>query len=423
MTRKLLNAFNNLDLVKKNKDYYISGILGFTLNGRDIVDVPNRLGYVYVRIHNNDNELIQAYNDKVSPVYGLPVLVIRDDVDATRYRIYGRDTGAYNDWQTSSAYLPRHGDQHSFNPNSPGGDISWIYDEQFTPLLVYPSGTYGAGMVLIAPDLIWHNSMWQAVGGTGTASLLSYKPTGTTASLLLISLDVNGNPKTTLASSSITATITGGNALLTYLPTPSNYDIPLAMVRLVSGTSTIQWNNLYDLRSFACENVTGSAGGGGDPFIQATYLVVTGSASLDNYRVVTAGTAINIQDNGPGSELIISGEYVTGTASAVWEVQQYTGGDLLVYTTYGRYVATQPVTVKKVTVNFYSGDAGSTDWSIYQAGGGLLDSWNNAYTETYLTITRTLDYALVAGDRITVETYTNVGLYAGPVTIIFEIER
>ena len=301
MNRKLFSAFNALDVTKKNKEYYIPGILGFTLGGNDIVDVPNRLGYVYVRLHSNLNETVQVYNDKVSPVYGLPVLVIRDEVDQTRYRIYGRDTGAYQDWQTSSSYIPRHGDQHSFG----FGDITWVYDQQFVPLLVYPSGTTGAGMVMIAPDYIWHNSEWRSVGGTGTASLLTYKPSGSAASLVLVSLDSIGNPKIT-AGTSPAVNITGGSALLQYLPDPANYDIPLAMVRLVSGTSSVTWDNIYDLRSFVCENVTGSSGGGGDPFIQATYLVVTGTASLDNERILTAGTGITFQDNGAGNTLVIN---------------------------------------------------------------------------------------------------------------------
>jgi hypothetical protein len=424
MPDKLYNAFNALNILKKNKELYIPGLLGTLIGGNEQVEVNNRPGYVYVRIHNNFSEVVQVYNDQVSPVYGLPVLIIRDNIDATRYRIYGRDIGAYENWQSDTNYLPIHGNQHSFNSdNFGGGDIVWVYDRQIMPLLVYPSGTTGAGMVMIAPDLIWHNSEWRAVGGTGTASLLSYKPTGSTSSLVLISLDSVGNPKTTLASYAIPTGTVSGESLLQYLPDPANYDIPLAMVRLSSGTSAIPWDNIYDLRGFSCENITGSSGGGGDPFIQATYLVVTGSASLDNYRVVTAGTGITLQDNGPGAELIIRGSFISGTSSGVvWETQQYTTGDLLAYTTYGRYVATQSVTLKKVTVYFYSGDDGSTDWRIYLAPSNL-DSWTTTHDETYVTITRTLDTSLVAGNKVEVMTYTNVGLYSGPVMIIFEIER
>jgi len=73
-------------------------------------------------------------------------------------------------------------------------------------------------------------------------------------------------------------------------------------------------------------------------------------------------------------------------------------------------------------VYFYSGDAGETDWKIYLFP-SYIDEWTTTHDETYLTITRTLDTSLVAGDEVEVMTYTNVGLYAGPVMIIFEIER
>lgn len=249
MNRRLYKAFNALDLAKKNKDNLIPGVLGFILNGVETVDVPTRTGYVYVRLHNNMSELIQAYNDKVAPVYDLPVYVVRDDVDKTRYRIYGRDTGRYENWQTTSSYSPVHAGQHSFNvEGGGGGDIVWVYDRQFMPLLVYPSGSNGAELVMIYQDLIWHNSQWQAVGGTGTGSLLSYKPgTGSMGSLAYIYLDANGNPKVT-GTASFDASVTGSSALSRYLPVVGANDIPLAMVRLVSGTSVILWDNIYDLR-------------------------------------------------------------------------------------------------------------------------------------------------------------------------------
>lgn len=368
MNRRLYTAFNKLDITKKNKEVYIPGILGFTINGHNIVDVPYRPGYVYVRLHSNLNETVQVYNDKVSPVYGLPVLVIRDDIDLTRYRIYGRDTGAYENWQTSSSYVPRHGDGHSFG----SGDITWIYDQQFIPLLVYPSGTYGAGNVMIAPDWIWHNSEWRSAGGTGTASLLPYKPTGSSASLVLVSLDSIGNPKLT-AGTFPAVNITGGAALLQYLPDPANYDIPLAMVRLVSGTSNIGWDNIYDLRSFSCENITGTSGGGG--------------------------------------------------GASTWELQTFYPDKLEAYTTYARYTAAQSATLKDVVIYYYTGDTGTTNWIIYK-GLATLDSWSTGFTDDYLLITRSLDEPLTGGDEIYVDTDANVaGIYAGPATITFIMEK
>jgi len=264
MNRRLYTAFNDLDIAKKTRDNYISGILGFTINGIEVVEVAGRTGYVWVRLHNNLSELVQAYNDKVSPVYSLPVLVVRDETDQTRYKIYSRDTGQYQNWQSNSAYTPIHGNQHSFNPQGGGGgDVTWVFDRQIMPLMVYPSGSNGAGKVMIAEDLRWNFSntgtamQWQAVGGTGTASLLTYKPgTGSMGSLVLVALDSYGNPELIPGALDFDASVTGGAALLQYLPdwTPyynANYT-SLAMVRLVSGTSVILWDNLYDLRKMIC---------------------------------------------------------------------------------------------------------------------------------------------------------------------------
>jgi len=92
MTRRKLNkAFEALDVRKQNKDYLIPGILGFLINGQQTVEVPGRNGYVYVRLRSNLNEVVQAYNDQVSPVYNLPVVIVRDEIDITRYKIQGRD--------------------------------------------------------------------------------------------------------------------------------------------------------------------------------------------------------------------------------------------------------------------------------------------------------------------------------------------
>jgi hypothetical protein len=264
MPSNLYKAFNALDNVKKTKDNYISGVMGFTVGGVQVSDVAGRPGYVWVRLHNNLSEVVQAYNDKVSPVYNLPVLVYREETDLTRYKIAGRDTGQYGNWQTNTNYVATHGNQHSFNPDGGGGgDVVWVFDRQIMPLSVYPSGTSGAMMVMIAPDLRWNFSntgtamQWQAVGGTGTASFLSYKSaTGSMASVVIVALDSYGNPAIIGGGADFDPSITGGAALLPYLPdwTPyytANYT-SLAMVRLVSGTSAIVWDNIYDLRKLVC---------------------------------------------------------------------------------------------------------------------------------------------------------------------------
>lgn len=116
---------------KENKIITFPGELGLPLDGNKLVEVPNRKGYVFVRVQGNMSEAIQAYNSEVSPIYGLPVLIARQN---NVYRVIGRNIDLYRDWG-NIPYLPRHGGQHSFNHAlGMGGDITWVYSQQFMPL-------------------------------------------------------------------------------------------------------------------------------------------------------------------------------------------------------------------------------------------------------------------------------------------------
>jgi len=249
--RRLIKAVDSLDIKKKDLEYEIPGVLGFTINGKNIAEVATREGFVWVRLRNNQNEVIQAFNDKVSPVYGLPVLVTRDKIDKGKYKVVGRDIGQYQNWGSSTPYLPKHGNQHSFNPDSGGGgDIVWVFGRQFMPLLGYPSGS-SAGVGIVVNDYTYYDgSNWHYIGNTGTADLTTYKPTGSNARIVLVYMNEYGNPDYE-AGSYFDASITGIAEIVPYIPSPpTGTAFPVSAVRLVSGTSTIGWNNLYDVRQF-----------------------------------------------------------------------------------------------------------------------------------------------------------------------------
>jgi hypothetical protein len=245
--RQQLKTSNELNA---QKDIEFPGLLGAKIGGDTRIDVPNRGGYVYVRLHGNLSELIVAYNDQVSPVYDLPVIVIRGQANRNQWKIKSRDYGQRDDWGTSP-YLPSHGDTHSFNPYFPGGDIAWVYSNQFMPLLVMPSGSFGS-MNAIVKEGAYHNSMnaIQYLSDTATASLASYKPTDNQAKMVLISLNVSGTFSYT-AGNLFAESATGTNAY-PYIPAPpSDSLIDLAAIRLVSGTAAIGWDEIYNVKQFA----------------------------------------------------------------------------------------------------------------------------------------------------------------------------
>lgn len=244
--RKALEASTSR---KEDRKPYYSGLLGTLHGGKNIVEVAGKHGYVWVRLRNQVNELIQAFNDTVSLVYGLPVLVQRDEYNPTRYRIVGRDIGRYSDWGSNSAFLPKHGNQHSFTDDaSGGGDVTWVYGRQLMPLAPVPSGTAGAGSLVIEPYTYYWKGNWRHGGGTGTADITVDRPTGTFARMVLVYLDTNGNPATTVGGY-FDESITGTAGIVSYIPPlPISDGIAIAGVRLTSGTTILDWDNIYDLR-------------------------------------------------------------------------------------------------------------------------------------------------------------------------------
>lgn len=245
--RRFSKSIRKLDILKENVQQELPGILGVTFKGQKYVDVPNRAGYVYVRLRSNPNEVIQAYNSTVSPIYDLPVLVVRQKT-YERFVVIGRDIGRYADWGSSS-YLPRHGAQHSFPMDNYGGDIVWVYDRQFVPLSIEPSGAYGANNVFVNGDVLYWAGEWIYAGDTGTPDMFVYKPTGTTAKMILVYIDTHGNPALSAGSDMFDNSATGLSQIIPYLPSLSTTaGIPLGAVRLTSGTNRITWKEIYDLR-------------------------------------------------------------------------------------------------------------------------------------------------------------------------------
>lgn len=356
MTRRnLQKAFGRLDAIKKTRDPEVPGILGFTVNGINTVEVGNRSGFVWVRLRNNANEVIQAFNDQVSPVYGLPVVVVRDENDRVRYKIKGKDLGVYQNWGGGS-YLPRHGNQHSFNPEGGGGgDVTFIYNRQFMPLAVHPSGTSGGGNVYIQPYAYYQNTQWKYAGGTGTANILPYKPTGTSARMVLVYLDGNGNPQLLPSGNFFDSSITGNAAVLAYVPSLlANTDIPLGAVRLVSGTSTLVWDNIYDLRPIIVSDgfiPTGTTAhtiqDDGTPLTQRTVLNFVGSALV----AYDAGGVTNV-----------SGTFVGGGGGGLSSIPIYEDGVFKVSGTAINFIDNMNVAVSGTTA--YVSSVGGTSSPI-----------------------------------------------------------
>lgn len=305
--RKLFRELSNFDRGLRKERQEIAGMLGVPLGGKLTVEVATRNSYVYVRLRDSQNEVIQAFNDQVAPVYDLPVLVTRE---GGKYKVLGRDTERYADWGSTSAYLPKHGSAHSFVDFGPGGgDVSFIYSRQFVPWMAYPSGTNGAGNVLINGGLFLKaNGSWRFDGITGTSDLLSYKPTGSSAVMVLIYENMDTGVLGYSIGSSFAANLTGTAEIAPYLPTLANTALtPLAAIRLVSGTRSIGWNNIYDARQW----LGGRGGGSG----------FTGSTVGVYDEGVLQGQVTSFDFIGPNVDVSVSGTrarvFITGASGGL----------------------------------------------------------------------------------------------------------
>lgn len=313
--RRALQAFGKLDLRKKNKVIHIPGILGIPIGGVKTVEIPEREGYVYVRLRNSTSELVQVYNDQVSPVYGLPVLIKKDDVDPNRYVVAGRDLGMYQNWG-NSPYLPKHGNTHRFWEGG-GGDVVFVEDRQLMPLLVHPSGTSGACNVVIEPDVYYQDGTWKYGGGTGSPDICSLKPTDGTAKMVLVYLDGNANPQL-LGGSTFGATLTGTAQVMPFVPSPpASNSIPLAWVRLVSGTERISWSNIYDARPWIVgDGVLSTGTSSGGHVIQDEGVAETARAALN-----FTGDIVFVEDDAGNNRtnVIFSGTASAGGSGTGWQ--------------------------------------------------------------------------------------------------------
>lgn len=291
---------------KKDTEQIFSGLLGLIINGEQVVELPERDGFVWVRLRNAQNEVIQAFNPTTAQVYGLPVLVKWDEYSPTRYTIIGRDVGRYQDWGSASPYLAKHGTSHSFGI---GNDVTWVYGQQFMPLNAVPSGTSGGPNVVVHPYTYFFNNEWHYSGGTGTSNLLTSKPSGASnAKLVLIYLDAATGNLGLIEGSEFDAGITGSSQVIPYIPLLGNplTQIPVAAVRLVTGTARVGWDNIYDLKPYYATQASGTFGAGGGNGLSYVSGDDTTLGYLESKIVEGAGVTIQVLNPGGNEQLEIS---------------------------------------------------------------------------------------------------------------------
>lgn len=258
----------------------IAGTLGITAGGRVIVEVPKRPSYVYVQVRASTAEVIEAFNNTVSPLYGLPVFI---QWQGNRYVVVERDSMRYSNWLDSSSYLPRHASTHEARGSA--GDVVFVAQEQFLPLMPMPSGSFGSrGIEINDYNLMSTTGMFLYSPLQITQDLTVWNPSSPTgAVMVLVSLDAQtGGLRYDVNSGTLFGNwLTGSNDVLLNIPVNPDISryIPIAGVRLISGTTQITWDNIYDVRPMFGATRTIAGGGGGGPTVSGAYLLLDGSNS------------------------------------------------------------------------------------------------------------------------------------------------
>ncbi len=355
---KLTTALQSYDQSVEKSYPIIPGEIGITLGGRRLTEVVGRGQFVYVRLRSNASEIIQVFNGKVFPGYGLPVLVTWNN---NRYEIIGVDIQRYQQWMADNPHIAKHGATHSMDKEGGrlGTDPVWVYPYQFMPSLVTPFPQSGIQNVYINPLTVQSNGEWKYIGNTGTSNLVPYSPISG-SSIVLISLDSRtGNPSLLATTGTyIPSSITGTSELLSYLPIVDlGRYIPLSFVLLYSGTSSISWNSLFDVRQFFTSQSTGSS-----------YLQVNGIYPVDSITTTGAnfsysGTSAFLEfigSGGGGSSAIrmsIDGTLETGTSMAhpYLVTDAYTPEYAYLYIDYLGITGTTRVDVTKNGLSIFTG--------------------------------------------------------------------
>lgn len=305
MNSRFLNALQLQRGKVEPHNPMIAGTLGLTVNGQALVEVPDRPSYVYVQVRSSQAEVIQAFNQTVSPVFNLPVFI---QWQGNRYVVVERDTMRYSNWQDYSAYLPRHASTHEKIGSA--GDVVFVSQDQFLPLLPQPSGSNASPNIIINDySLMTTTGSFQYFPPTTSANLTVWKPSSPTGSIMvLVMLDEQTSSLSYLVGSgSVFGNwLTGTNDILPFVPSVPDISryLPLAAVRLTSTTTVLTWDNIYDLRPIYGATRAVSAGGGGGGSASGPGVMASGTAPiwLNNGVFVATGTQINLL----GSSFILS---------------------------------------------------------------------------------------------------------------------
>jgi len=302
---------------KRDKLRLVPALMGAYVGGQKTIQVAGRSDFVWVRLRGATSEVAQAFNDVVGEHFDLPILIKRDEFAHDRWRVHGRDIRAYADWGGAS-YLPPHAESHSFgDPNQTGGiDPVWIFKRQYMPLLPRPEAS-GTMSLHLEPDFYYFQGEYHWWPGSGTADLSGYKPTGAySGKFITVYIEGDSGVPQYIEGPEFDFVVSvwgGAVDFASYIPLPDpSQGIPIAAVRLYTGSTNIGWGDIYDLRS--PQQPLGTTGSYISVFDESVYQGAVEGINFvgDGIEVVVSGSFAHVFVTGTGGGGVGGG---TGTAT------------------------------------------------------------------------------------------------------------
>lgn len=223
----------------EDKRLYQKGLLG---NGDGAtVDVEGQPQYTWVRIEDNPNKPVPVFNISTRSVYDLPVIIGESPEHPGLMQVLSVDWSLLIDrWE--EAYIPSHRDTHmrSMDGDDPV-DITW---EHIIPLSVVATDPTSMRVVVQGPErYVWGKS-FKTFNTTVSADMTARVPGAGTHRYVLISIDAPTNM----------LQYTDGTAVAIALPAvapdvPSGA-IPVSLIHLTNGDTTITNSMIYDYRTY-----------------------------------------------------------------------------------------------------------------------------------------------------------------------------
>jgi hypothetical protein len=231
MKMRIQRLVNRRFARKQNVQEIQYGILGDT---RGNVFVSGKDNYVYARVN---RQVIEVYNVRVTPSYGLPVTIGYDVNDPKRQQVLSARTK-----QAQGAGVPVQGTGYapSSHYNWLGSDPILVDLRQILPLRINSNGGLS---ISVTPSTVKLDEVWTAIEYQ-TLSLASMVPeTVGKAKLVLATLDTNG---ILVATEGDEVDISALLDLSSAPTAPSDTAFELALIRLYYGQVVIREANIID---------------------------------------------------------------------------------------------------------------------------------------------------------------------------------